>query len=281
MSSFHDTEANEIAYDIAHAIVHRGDFSYTENPREIRLILDSDSIMDPLDDEGQGGYLLGYLREMLEDKRKQELLQTDINRLYNLISFEDLDEIMTAVSNLNLSEHEEIVKKILENEQSRLHEQANNLHEQFRSYNENILETNEALQPMRPQQPMLPPIPNIQSLNTGSISEDDIKTLPKEVQDTILDPITFTIMSDPVINSQGRTYDRSTLMKIIEDGSQSQSGVPVDPFTRQPISVDIIIPNIAIRDLIQRYFPKAGGRRKLTKKKKSKKSKKYRKSRKR
>jgi STIP1 family protein 1 len=117
----------------------------------------------------------------------------------------------------------------------------------------------------------MPPIPNIQSLNTGSISEDDIKTLPKEVQDTILDPITFTIMSDPVINSQGRTYDRSTLMKIIEDGSQS--GVPVDPFTRQPISVDIIIPNIAIRDLIQRYFPKAGGKKKQTRKKKSKKKK--------
>jgi hypothetical protein len=131
---------------------------------------------------------------------------------------------------------------------------------------------------------MLPPIPNLQSLKTGSISEDDIKTLPKKVQDTILDPVTFTIMSDPVINSQGRTYDRSTLMRIIEDGSQSQSGVPVDPFTRQPISVDVIIPNIAVRDLIRDYFPIVGGKKKQTRKKRVKrksKSKKSRKSRKR
>ena len=264
MSSLHETEANEMAYEIANAIVQRGDFSagYT-SPREIRLILDSNLIMDPLDDEGQAGYLLGYLRAMLEDKRKQELLQYDINRLYQLISFEDLDQIITGDPNLSVSEREEIVTKILENEPNTLDEQANNLHEQFRSYNENILETNEALQPMRP------PIPNIQSLNSDSISDDDIKTLPTEVRDTIEDPITTTIMSDPVINSQGRTYDRSTLMRIIKI-ALDKGAVPLDPITRQPFSVDIIIPNIAIRDLVQRYFPKAGGKKKQTRKKRVK-----------
>lgn len=110
---------------------------------------------------------------------------------------------------------------------------------------------------------------SVQPLNISYISDASLNALPQEVLETIMDPITMTIMSDPVINSQGRTYDRSTLMRIIQDSSHPGS-VVVDPFSRQPISGDIIIPNIAIRDLIQRYFTSAGGRKKKTRRKRKK-----------
>tara|TARA_A100001011_G_scaffold317392_1_gene336723 strand:- start:377 stop:1069 length:693 start_codon:yes stop_codon:yes gene_type:complete len=169
--------------------------------------------------------------------------------------------------------------------------EANNLFQRFIAYNESILENNEPSQPVPP--PPTPPSPpgpdeeltafstvalsSLQPLNIGGISDASLNALPQEVQDTIIDPITMTIMSDPVTNSQGRTYDRTTIMRIIQDPSQWQGGVPVDPISRQPISVNIIIPNIAIRDLIQRYFSSAGGRKKQTRKRKSKKYKKSRK----
>lgn len=153
----------------------------------------------------------------------------------------------------------------------------------YNTNNTNVRNINNAIVEAAPEQSnnnsqsILLTTVSVKPLNISYISETSLNSLPEEVQDTIIDPITMTIMSDPVINSQGRTYDRSTLMRIIKDSSDEGS-VILDPISRKPISVDIIIPNIAIRDLIQRYFSRAGGRKKqTTRKRKSKKSKKTKK----
>jgi hypothetical protein len=165
--------------------------------------------------------------------------------------------------------------------------------ERFQRYNRNILENSEnsendpsdnviinnidnILTPTSPRSPVnSTPIPIVAPLNTSSISETTISSLPDHVQTIITCPLTQQIMSDPVMDSQGNTYERSAIEQWIATRSPA-----TDPLNRQPIT-NILIPNMAIRSLIQLYIPTAGGRRKLTKKKKLKKSKKYRKSRKR
>lgn len=168
-------------------------------------------------------------------------------------------------------------------------------YEHFITYNRNILENtnnennNNILEntsnennnnisapppPLPPLPPPPPPPPNVTPLNTSSISATTISSLPDHVQTMITCPLTQQIMSDPVMDSQGNTYERSAIEQWMATRSPA-----TDPLNRQPIT-NILIPNMAIRSLIQLYIPTAGGRRKLTKKKKSKKSKKYRKSRK-
>ena len=115
---------------------------------------------------------------------------------------------------------------------------------------------------------------NLQPLNTDIISNLDEEKLPKQVLSVITGPLTQTIMSDPVITSQGNTYERSAIEKWISSKSE-----PTDPINRQKIS-KTLIPNIAIRSLIQGYFSKAGGKKYQTKRKKSKRSKKSKKAKK-
>lgn len=107
-------------------------------------------------------------------------------------------------------------------------------------------------------------IPKVKRLN---IKVEDIEELSEQVKETIIDPITSEVMTDPVINSQGNTYDRSTVNKIIDDAN-SKGEKPLDPISRIPFSQNLIIPNNEIRSLIQRYIPSAGGRKKLTRKQK-------------
>ena len=148
-------------------------------------------------------------------------------------------------------------------------------YEHFIRYNRNILEnsTNENTtnENNNDISQVNSNIPIVIPLNTTSISETTINSLPDHVQTIITCPLTQQIMSDPVIDSQGNTYERSAIEQWIATRSPA-----TDPINRQPIT-NQLIPNMAIRSLIQLYIPTAGGRRKLTKKKKSKKSKKSRK----
>jgi len=113
-------------------------------------------------------------------------------------------------------------------------------------------------------------------LNIENITEDQVDALPEDIQEIIRCPITFRLMSDPVMDIRGRTYEREALKHFLRTRTEA-GGTPVDPMDQQPIPY-LFIPNMAVRNLIKHYFPTVGGRRKLTKKKKSKK---YRKSRKR
>ena len=131
--------------------------------------------------------------------------------------------------------------------------------------------------------PYLPPTPcvpinyilSMTDLDTKNITSEQVEALPEAIQEIITCPITLQIMSDPVMDIRGRTYDRDALVHFLRTREEA-GGTPVDPMDQEPIPY-LFIPNMAVRNLIKYYFPTVGGRRKLTKKKKSKKSRKSRK----
>ena len=53
-------------------------------------------------------------------------------------------------------------------------------------------------------------------------------------------------MKDPVICSDAHTYERSAIEKWLNNNNQS-------PMTREIISRDSLIPNIALRDIIKQF----------------------------
>lgn len=65
-----------------------------------------------------------------------------------------------------------------------------------------------------------------------------------EIPNQFLCPISLEIMSDPVICSDGYTYERVSILALKNS---------LSPMTRQPIDKTILIPNIALRQLIEQY----------------------------
>ena len=57
-------------------------------------------------------------------------------------------------------------------------------------------------------------------------------------------PITYDIMNDPVICEDGYTYERSAIL-LIQD--------LLSPMTREPININKLIPNRALKDSIEKY----------------------------
>ncbi|KAJ3033823.1 hypothetical protein HDV00_005788 [Rhizophlyctis rosea] len=68
-----------------------------------------------------------------------------------------------------------------------------------------------------------------------------------EVPDEFLDPLMATLMEDPVIlPTSGQTVDRSTIKTYLLSGAQ-------DPFNRQPLSIDMVIPNEELKGQIDEW----------------------------
>ena len=96
--------------------------------------------------------------------------------------------------------------------------------------------------------------------------------IPQPVLDAITCPISGDVMRNPVVNSVGQTYDRSSIEQWLSRGNTT------DPNTRQPITGQLT-PNYVIKTLINSYIPALGGKKRKnykTKKHKKKKSKKTR-----
>jgi len=120
----------------------------------------------------------------------------------------------------------------------------------------------------------------IKDYDTVNKHAEERQDIPPEILREIQDPITSNIMIDPVITTSGRTFDRTSINDYITR-LRREGRKPSDPFSAIEIDPNILIPNIAVRSLIEKYFhTTTGGRRKLTKKKKFKKYRKHRKSRK-
>lgn len=60
-------------------------------------------------------------------------------------------------------------------------------------------------------------------------------------------PITLSIMTDPWSDADGNTYEKDAIFHWIQ---QNQSS----PITRNPMSLDVLKPNRALKDLIQAYL---------------------------
>ena len=68
----------------------------------------------------------------------------------------------------------------------------------------------------------------------------------KNIDNNFICPITLEVMKDPVICLDAHTYERSAIEKWLSTNSCS-------PITRQIITNNSLIPNIALRNIIQEY----------------------------
>ncbi len=71
--------------------------------------------------------------------------------------------------------------------------------------------------------------------------------LPLELPDVFHCPITMDIMRDPVVASDGHTYERLSLSELIRRQKSS-------PMTREVLDPRVVIPNIALRKRIRSYI---------------------------
>eukprot|EP00966_Prymnesium_polylepis_P054915 1269418-Prymnesium_polylepis.1 len=65
-------------------------------------------------------------------------------------------------------------------------------------------------------------------------------TQPQE----FLCPITFEVMRDPAVASDGNSYERAAIEEVL------RSGNGLSPLTREPLCPDVLIPNRNMRQRI-------------------------------
>lgn len=61
--------------------------------------------------------------------------------------------------------------------------------------------------------------------------------------DALLCPITLALFRDPVVAEDGHTYERTAIEEWIQRNGTS-------PMTRKPMSLEILIPNYAIKKVL-------------------------------
>lgn len=83
-------------------------------------------------------------------------------------------------------------------------------------------------------------------------AEIDDRRKTRQVPDYLCGKISFEIMKDPVITPSGITYDR----KDIEEHLQRVGHF--DPVTRQKLTADDLIPNLAISEVIDNFMEENG-----------------------
>ncbi|CAF1034999.1 unnamed protein product [Didymodactylos carnosus] len=63
----------------------------------------------------------------------------------------------------------------------------------------------------------------------------------------LTDPITLDLYKDPVIAEDGHTYEREAILQWIREKGNS-------PFTRQPLDINKLHPNIEIKRQVAEYI---------------------------
>ncbi|KAI5955315.1 hypothetical protein KGF54_001876 [Candida jiufengensis] len=84
------------------------------------------------------------------------------------------------------------------------------------------------------------------SLSSLSMVPIDDEAL-EEAPDYLLDPISFEILTDPVITPSGITYEKQHLLRHIKNKGK------FDPISKQPLNKDQLYPNLIIKDSIEAY----------------------------
>ncbi|ELR06493.1 hypothetical protein VC83_09438 [Pseudogymnoascus destructans] len=71
------------------------------------------------------------------------------------------------------------------------------------------------------------------------------------VPDWAVDDITFSFMVDPVITRTGKSYERASIMEHLRRS-------PTDPLTREPLRIDELRPNLALREACEEFLKENG-----------------------
>ena len=69
----------------------------------------------------------------------------------------------------------------------------------------------------------------------------------KEIPAYLIDDISFEVMHDPVTTKHGHSYERATIVEHLKRN-------PVDPLTREPLSVADLRPNLALRQACNEFW---------------------------
>ncbi|KAI4260316.1 MAG: hypothetical protein L6R42_004110 [Xanthoria sp. 1 TBL-2021] len=73
----------------------------------------------------------------------------------------------------------------------------------------------------------------------------------REVPDYMIDNISFSVMHDPVMTKNGRSYERSTILEHLRRSS-------TDPLTRDPLTTADLRPNLALKQACAEFLEKNG-----------------------
>lgn len=76
----------------------------------------------------------------------------------------------------------------------------------------------------------------------------DIGIASYEIPDAFKCPITLEVMRDPVVASDGHTYERESLIRILKE-------TRVSPLTRETLQPNIVVPNINLTKRIKEFVP--------------------------
>ncbi|ODV79038.1 U-box-domain-containing protein [Suhomyces tanzawaensis NRRL Y-17324] len=69
-----------------------------------------------------------------------------------------------------------------------------------------------------------------------------------DAPDTLLDPISFNLFSDPVITPSGITYEKLHLVEHLQKKGK------FDPLTRAPLTESQLYPNLLVKDAVEDYI---------------------------
>ncbi|KAJ6262418.1 hypothetical protein Dda_3226 [Drechslerella dactyloides] len=75
---------------------------------------------------------------------------------------------------------------------------------------------------------------------------------PREVPDYLMDSISFSIMTDPVVTKKGHSYDRTTIMDHLRRSA-------TDPLTREPLRVEDLRTNLALKQACTQFLEENAG----------------------
>ena len=89
-------------------------------------------------------------------------------------------------------------------------------------------------------------------LDAATLASEEIDAFDDkigEIPDEYLDPLMYTLMTDPVVLPSGHRIDRSTIVShLLND--------PSDPFSRQAMTISDVKPDIELREKIQNFMNK-------------------------
>jgi len=161
-------------------------------------------------------------RLMSEDKQKQ------INKIRSNSNRNDLDSIAIATSSANTNTNKiesnnekklldtDILKYSDENEKQLINNIENEFQQKFDELNRLFM-------------------------------ENDARRRKREIPDFLCGKISFEIMNDPVITPSGITYDRNDIEQHLHKVGR------FDPVTRTELTIDQLIPNLAIKEVVENF----------------------------
>ena len=91
----------------------------------------------------------------------------------------------------------------------------------------------------------------IEEVHSSFAISDPEHLAKREVPDWMIDNITFSVMYDPVITRNGHSYERATLLEHLKHS-------PTDPLTREPLTIQDLRPNLALKEACAEFLEKNG-----------------------